>query len=106
MGFTRFATVLCAVAASFALAGCGGGGSSSTTIRTLAAHRMDTKHVAVAIERSILAQRHIHARVTCPSNVPRRAGWHFVCFANTAAGQTPFVVTEVNGAGYVTYVGR
>ncbi|MFL5824252.1 MAG: hypothetical protein ACJ764_12525 [Solirubrobacteraceae bacterium] len=92
---------------ALALAGCGGSGHPTANTPTATAHgTLDTSRVARAIQASILAQRHIHATVSCPHNVPLRKGWHFVCFATTGAGQTPFVVTEVNGRGSTTYVGK
>jgi hypothetical protein len=97
-----------------ALAGCGG--SSTTTKRPATSQTasktqatgptLNSVRVAHAIERSIRTQRHVRASVRCPSHVPQRKGWHFVCFATSAAGQTPFIVTEVNRSGQVTYVAK
>jgi hypothetical protein len=90
------------------LAGCGGGGSSSQTGTTAAgpAGGLDTARVALAIQASIQSQRHLHASVKCPKSEPLRKNWHFVCFATTKSGQTPFVVTEVDDKGSTTYVGK
>lgn len=68
--------------------------------------KLDTARVARAIQDSILAQRKLRASVKCPSSEPLRKGWHFVCFATTSSGQTPFVVTEVDDRGSTTYVGK
>jgi hypothetical protein len=85
------------------LAACGGG---AATHPTTTSGRLETGRVARAIVASILAQRNIHATVKCPSSEPLRKGWHFVCFATTSSGQTPFVVTEVDNRGSTTYVGK
>jgi hypothetical protein len=56
-----------------------------------------------AIAGSILTQRHVHANVTCPANVPRRAGLAFTCMAKLNVGAYPVSVTEVNSSGRVRY---
>jgi hypothetical protein len=102
------------VTAATAITGCGSSmkpqtSANATTTGTVTLTKgatLNSPRVAKAIERSILASRHLRATVSCPSNVPQRKGFHFVCLATTKSGQTPFVVTEVNGAGYVTYVGK
>lgn len=88
------------------VAGCGGGGSVNHSAASTTAGRLDTARVARSIQASIQAQRHIHARVSCPRSEPLQKGLHFVCFATTSAGQTPFVVTEVDNRGSTTYVGK
>jgi hypothetical protein len=86
-------------AAAFAAAGCGSGSQGSPTI-------LNTEKVERAIEQSSLAQRGIHARVTCPSGVHQKHGLVFTCTATTAKGDTPFVVTQLDGAGNVRYQAR
>jgi hypothetical protein len=91
---------------SLLLAGCGGGSSSRSSTTQAMPRPLDTSRVAHAIQASILAQRHLHAKVSCPRTEPLRKNWHFVCFATTSTGQTPFVVTEVDNRGATTWVGK
>ena len=102
---TALPRVLLAVVVSLtctaAMSACGSSGSSSGTIH--AKVNLDTPHVAKAIKLSILSQRHVHAKVTCPPVVPQEQGRTFVCIATTATGKTPFTVTIQNNKGYVTY---
>lgn len=78
--------------------------SSSTSARTI---DLNTRHVAHAIEQSILIQRHVHAAVSCPAAIVQEKGKSFVCIATTHNGKgtsrTPFAVTQQNDRGYVTY---
>ena len=85
------------------------GSSSKSPPKT----NLDTAHVALSIERSILSDRHLHAKVVCPAAVPQEKGKTFECTATTrgvkkpfAVTTTPFVVTIQNSSGYVTYVGK
>jgi hypothetical protein len=73
------------------LSGCG----NSATLNTSTVER--------AIAASILAQRHAHTTVACPSNVPRRAGVVFTCTAKLQVGGYPVTVTQLNNLGYVRY---
>jgi hypothetical protein len=50
-----------------------------------------------------LAQRGEHAQVTCPSEVHQQKGLVFLCTAVVGRYRTPFVVTELDGAGDVHY---
>jgi hypothetical protein len=59
-----------------------------------------------AISSSILAQHHLHATVSCPSDVPRRAGYVFTCTASLDVGTYPVLVTETNSSGHVRYENR
>ena len=61
-----------ALAASLALASCGG--SSDPTI-------LDTQQVEAAIEQSVLDQRGEHADVGCPAGVHQEEGVDFSCQA-------------------------
>jgi len=76
-----------------------GSGSSSTNSEFLS-----TKQTKLAIEESILNQRHIHATVACPTEVVREKGVTFQCVATTPNGaRTIFHVVEANSRGYVEY---
>ncbi len=97
------------IAVSLAIAGllgaCGSGSATRTTY-------LDTADVAAAIQRSILAQRHLKSTVVCPAKVVQKPG-RFPCIATTVAAKpphktikTPFVVTIHNDSGYVTYEGK
>jgi hypothetical protein len=84
------------------------GSSTSSTSSTPAKTDLNTKRVALSIEQSILSERHIHAKVSCPAVVPQQQGKSFVCIATTFKGKTPtgttpFAVTVQNNKGYVTY---
>ena len=83
-------------------------GSQSPTKTTY----LNTAHVAGAIQRSILAERHLKSTVVCPAKVVQKPGT-FPCIATTVAAKKPhrriktaFVVTIHNDSGYVTYVGK
>jgi Domain of unknown function (DUF4333) len=95
--------------AGAALLGACGSSSSSSTTKT----RLNTARVATSIEQSILAQRHLHAKVVCPAVVPQEQGRTFECVATTKStkppftvSKTPFVVTIKTDKGFVTYVGK
>lgn len=66
--------------------------------------------VKKAIETSIVKQRKVRAKVTCPAQVLQAAGLRFTCLATThggrkvRAGSYPFRVTETDGAGHVAYI--
>jgi hypothetical protein len=104
-----------ALAGAALLSACGSSSSSSTTGGG-AKGNLDTARIALSIEQSILAQRHIHAKVTCPAAIPQETGKTFTCIATntttvTPKGgkptktsvTTPFTVTVQNNRGYVTY---
>jgi len=90
-------------------------GSSSTTSTTTAA-KLDTARVAASIEGSVLSERHLHVKVTCPSAVPQEKGKTFVCTATghtvktatkpSTVVTTPFTVTVESDKGYVEYKGE
>lgn len=75
-----------------ALAGCG----TSTP-------KLNTAVVERAIANSILTERHIDAKVSCPPGIPEQRGRVFTCMARPAVGAYPVSVTEVDGAGHVRY---
>jgi len=60
-----------------------------------------------AIEASILSQRHLRSTVSCPAEVLQRAGLAFRCTVviDGQARRYTFVVSEVDNAGHVRYVG-
>lgn len=92
------------VACALALGACG---SSSSTTSSTTSTKLDTHRVAVAIEQSIRSERHVRAKVICPTSVPQLKGKTFFCVATTKNGgkrtSTPFSVTVQNSHGYVTY---
>ena len=92
-----------AVACAASISACGSSKSSTTPA---AGGTLNTTQTKLAIEDSILKQRHIHATVTCPPEVVKEAGRVFTCVATSAKGKTNFTVTEKNNRGYVTYVGK
>ena len=85
------------MAASLAAAGCGN--SEDPTI-------LNTEKVERSIERSSLDQRKASARVSCPSGVVQKKGSVFSCTAVVKRVATRFVVTQLDDAGHVRYVGR
>jgi Domain of unknown function (DUF4333) len=90
------ATLIAALAAALALAGCGG--SEKPRI-------LNTERVERAIEQSILQKRKIDADVSCPDGVERKKGKKFRCLATYKGGRTPFLVTQDDDRGAVHYVG-
>ena len=85
------------VAASLALSACGSSGSPTL---------LNTEKVERAIERSSLAQRGAHPRVSCPSGVRQKRGLVFSCTAVVKHTSTRFTVTELDGSGHVSYEAR
>jgi len=86
-------------------------GSSSTT--STAPKTLNTARVAASIEQSILKERHLSAKVICPTTVLQEAGKTFQCIATSTSTKPPFVVTKTpfvvtiqTNKGYVTYVGK
>ncbi|HEY1458175.1 MAG TPA: hypothetical protein VGF15_06620, partial [Solirubrobacteraceae bacterium] len=74
---------------------------------------LNISHVVLSIEQSILAERHLHAKVSCPVAVPQEKGQVFTCTATGITNgkhktrfTTPFTVTVQNNQGYVTYAGQ
>lgn len=84
------------LAASFV--GCGKTEPTQKTQATL-----NTVTVERAIASSILAQRHLHTTVSCPSDTPRKAGLRFTCTASLEVGTYRVSAREINGAGRVRY---
>ena len=110
VSFRRGAILAIAALASAALvSACGSSkGSSEGTATT----NVDTARVAASIEGTLLAKRHITAKVACPAEVKAVKGATFECIATSSATKghpatkTPFVVTVQSSRGYVTYVGK
>jgi hypothetical protein len=67
---------------------------------------LDTQRVEQSIAASIHAQRGLHARVACPSEVLQQQGLAFTCTAAAGNRRYPFAVTESDSDGHVRYVGR
>jgi hypothetical protein len=68
---------------------------------------LDVARVALSIEQTLLAKRHLHSKVSCPPVVPQEKGRTFTCTATIEGGHaTPFRVTEQNDIGSVTFVGE
>jgi hypothetical protein len=56
-----------------------------------------------AIASSVLAQHNLHVTVTCPTNIPSKAGTPFVCAARLDVGTYPVAGVVTNGRGHVVY---
>ena len=89
------------------------GSSSSSTSTTGANGTVDTARVAASIEQSILKERKLASKVTCPASMPAEKGKTFECVAITHSVKpphveikTPFLVTIQSNRGYVTYEGK
>jgi hypothetical protein len=68
---------------------------------------LNVAKVQRAIEASVFDQRHLRATASCPAEVLQRAGLVFQCTAaiDGEAHRYPFVVSELDDAGHVRYVG-
>lgn len=65
---------------------------------------LNTRQTKESIEETLLRKRHLHATVTCPAEVEKKAGVSFECIATTPAGaKTTFHVTVKNNRGFVEY---
>jgi len=105
----RLAAPLVLLIGALPIVGCGSSKSSSTNSKVPV--NLNTARVANSIEQSILAQRHLHYHVLCPTKVPQEQGRTFECIASGRNAKhklasTPFLVTIQNKRGYVTYVGK
>jgi hypothetical protein len=111
----RGAAVVAALAGAALLSACGSSSSSTSTSGSSPTTDLNTARIAKSIEESILKERHIHAKVSCPAVVPQETGKTFTCIATStstttkggkatsATVTTPFTVTVQNSRGYVTY---
>lgn len=84
----------------------GAGHVSYTGLDPSAAPLLDTTRIALAIQQSIVAKRGLHARVSCPTDIPRQQGLTFVCAAGTGTRLTAFEVKQVDSDGHVTYAAQ
>jgi hypothetical protein len=108
---------LAALAGAALLSACGSSSSkTSTEGGSASGAHLNTARIALSIEQSILKERHIHAKVSCPAVVAQETGKTFTCIATntttvtptggkptTRTVTTPFTVTVQNNRGYVTY---
>jgi hypothetical protein len=109
-GIARRGALLAAagLASASLITACGSSSTSSSSTGS-SGKKLDVARVAASIEESILLKRHLHSTVTCPAGVEQKAGNDFTCYATGTIGKkktpyrTPFVVTQVNNNGYVTY---
>ena len=111
----RWVPICALLATGLAITACGSTGSvglsisrtaSGSTRASASTPILNTKKIAQAIQRSSLAQRGERAQVTCPARVYQQRGLVFSCAAAVGSSTTPFVVTELDGAGDVHYVAR
>jgi Domain of unknown function (DUF4333) len=99
--------VIVALAAAALISACGSASPSATTAeKPIPKAILNTKRIAGSIEQSILSERHIHAKVSCPAVVPQEKGRTFACIATVGKTKTPFTVEQQNDRGYVTYKGE
>lgn len=95
------AAAIAALACTTLVSACG----SSSKKPPAAVRHLNTARVAISIEQSILKQRHLHAKVSCPAVVLQEAGRNFDCVALMRKGvKTTFAVTQGSN-GNVTYQG-
>jgi hypothetical protein len=85
------------VLAGLMLGGCGSSQSGQS------AATLETGKVERAIAQSSLAQRGVHAQVSCPADVPQAKGFTFTCAATVGQVDTAFVVVERDAFGHVEY---
>jgi hypothetical protein len=74
--------------------------SNSTPLQTLNPHTVE-----LAIQQAVRRKKHLHATVSCPKSILQAKGLTFRCTATTRLGTGPFVVTETNSAGHVSFKG-
>jgi hypothetical protein len=100
----RGALVMLAALGCAALIGACGSSSTSSSSTPAGSALLNTRQTKESIEETLLRKRHLHATVTCPAEVEKRAGVTFVCIATTATGvKTPFHVTVKSNRGFVEY---
>jgi hypothetical protein len=109
----RGALALIALACAALVIGACGSSSTSTSTTGGANGTVDTARVAASIEQSILKERKLASKVTCPASMPAEKGKTFECVAITHSVapphnevKTPFLVTIQSNRGYVTYEGK
>jgi hypothetical protein len=85
------------------LSACGSTGTDSPH----AQRYLNTSRVALAIERSTLSQRGLHAQAYCPSEVPQMEGQRFTCIAYAAKVRPAiFTVVQLDAQGHVRYTAQ
>jgi hypothetical protein len=92
---TRVASGIAALLGLVCLAGCG----ASTVY-------LNNPVVERSIAQSILIQRHVFTRVSCPSQIPQTKDRTFRCDALFDVGREPITVTEVDGKGHVRWASK
>jgi hypothetical protein len=97
--------LVAALAAAVLISACGSSSSSSRPTPETATPTaiLNTHRIELSIEQSILSERHIHAKVACPSVVPQQKGRNFACIATIGTTKTPFAVIQTDNSGHVTY---
>jgi hypothetical protein len=85
------------VVAGLTLGGCGSSQSAQS------AATLETGKVERAIAQSSLAQRGVHAQVSCPADVPQEKGFSFTCAATVGKVDTAFVVMQRDEFGHVEF---
>jgi Domain of unknown function (DUF4333) len=85
------------VALGLLVTACGSSGSPTA---------LNTGRIERGIAQSSLAQRGLHPKVSCPSDVRVERGSVFSCRAVVGHTTTRFVVTQIDGAGHVKYEGQ
>jgi hypothetical protein len=101
---TAWVASICLVALG-GLAGCGSTSKAPVTVSTPPVI-LDTARVEQAIERSVLSQRHVQAKASCPSGVIQRKGLTFPCVVTYPGGTTTFIVNQLDDKGNVHYQGQ
>jgi hypothetical protein len=101
----RSIAVVAVLAATALMCACGSSSSSPgpTTETSTPSAILNTHRIELAIKQSILSERHIHAKVVCPSVVPQQKNRDFACIATIGTTKTPFVVNQIDNGGQVTY---
>jgi hypothetical protein len=74
--------------------------SNSTPLQTL-----NYRTVEFAIQEAVRRKKHLRATVSCPKSILQAKGLTFRCTATTKLGTGPFVVTETNSVGHVSFKG-
>jgi hypothetical protein len=103
-GLRGSTAAIAALAIAATLSACGSSTTYSSSTQTKP--KLNTLQIERAIERSILRERHVHAKVLCPRVVPQRKGHDFTCIATIGKTRMPFAVVQQNNGGYVTYRAR
>lgn len=97
--------IFAALAATALMSACGASSppSKPTPETSTPTAILNTHRIELAIKQSILSERHIHAKVACPSVVPQQKSRNFACIATIGTSKTPFAVIQTDNSGHVTY---